>query len=118
MMLGMRWTSRGQILRGAALAVFGRTAERRMEREVVAAYEARVRELLPQLSVGNLQKGLANLAVPQTMRGYGHVKLANVLLARVREAELLYRLDPQRYPQPVREVKAGQLRGIPVTAQH
>ena len=28
------------------------------------------------------------------MRGYGHVKLANVALARAREAELLHRFDP------------------------
>jgi indolepyruvate ferredoxin oxidoreductase len=51
------------------------------------------------------------------MRGFGHVKLANVALARAREAELLHRFDPATYPQPERAPRAGQLRGIPVTAQ-
>jgi len=50
------------------------------------------------------------------MRGFGHVKHANVLLARVREAELLHRLDAERYPAPARAAGAGQLRGIPVVA--
>ena len=46
------------------------------------------------------------------MRGYGHVKIANVALARVREAELLHRLDSRRYPQPTSAPQAGQ------TARH
>jgi indolepyruvate ferredoxin oxidoreductase len=40
------------------------------------------------------------------MRGFGHVKLANVALARIREAELLHRFEA---PRPV-------LKGIRVTA--
>ena len=56
-------------------------------------------------------------ALPLSMRGFGHVKLANVALARAREAELLHRFDPATYPQPERTPRAGQLRGIPVTAQ-
>jgi indolepyruvate ferredoxin oxidoreductase len=50
------------------------------------------------------------------MRGFGHVKLANVALARAREAELLYRFDPQTYPRPQDKREAGQIRGIRVTA--
>ena len=42
------------------------------------------------------------------MRGYGHVKLANVALARAREAELLHRFDPRRYPRPAVCRQAGQ----------
>ena len=55
-------------------------------------------------------------AVPLTMRGYGHVKLANLALARVREAELLHRFDPKRYPKPATPPQAGQLRGIAVVS--
>jgi indolepyruvate ferredoxin oxidoreductase len=54
------------------------------------------------------------------MRGFGHVKIANVALARTREAELLHRLDPQRYPRPPQAPGgpvAGQLRGISVVAR-
>jgi len=55
--------------------------------------------------------------LPLTMRGYGHVKIANVALARAREAELLHRLDARRYPRPPSAPQAGQLRGIAVVAR-
>jgi indolepyruvate ferredoxin oxidoreductase len=42
------------------------------------------------------------------------VKLANVALARVREAELLHRIDPARHPRPDGPPRAGQLKGIAV----
>jgi indolepyruvate ferredoxin oxidoreductase len=55
-------------------------------------------------------------AVPATMRGFGHVKLANIALAKAREAELLHRFDPQRYPKPAAGQAAGQIKGIAVVA--
>ena len=87
-----------------------------MERDLITRYEARIRELLPQLSADKLALATQIAALPLTMRGYGHVKLANVTLARVREAELLHRLDGERYPAPPRAPQAQQFRGIPVTA--
>ena len=104
-------------LRGSALDPFGRTHERKVERELIVQYEARVRELLPQLESGNLRLAVDIAAIPLSMRGFGHVKQANVVLARIREAELLHRLDPGKYPAPERMAKAGQLRGIAVVAQ-
>jgi indolepyruvate ferredoxin oxidoreductase len=44
------------------------------------------------------------------------VKIANVALARAREAELLHRWDPARYPRPAATPAAGQIRGIRVTS--
>ena len=94
-----------------------RAAERSPVWKLISRYEERVRELLPQLSVENLKLAADVAAVPLTMRGFGHVKHANVVLARVREAELLHRFNPERYSVPVRQAKAGQLRGIAVVAQ-
>jgi len=88
-----------------------------MERELIAQYERRVRELLPQLSADKLALAADIAAVPMSMRGFGHVKQANVVLARVREAELLHRLDASRYPAPAREPQAGQLRGIAIRSE-
>ncbi len=114
----MRWLARGKVLRGGPFDPFGRTAERRMERALIAQYEARVRELLPQLTAGKLKLAADIAAVPLAMRGFGHVKQANVLLARVREAELLHRFDAARYPAPPRQQpQAGQLKGIAITAE-
>ena len=117
MMPAMRWLARGKLLRGTALDLFGHTAERRMERQLVEQYLARVEELLPSLTVDNLSRIVDIAALPMSMRGFGRVKLANVALARAREAELLHRLDPVRYAQPARHATAGQLRGIPVTVR-
>jgi indolepyruvate ferredoxin oxidoreductase len=57
---------------------------------------------LRQLVARRLPLAVQVAQVPLAMRGYGHVKLANVALARTREAELLHRLDAARYPAPPR----------------
>jgi indolepyruvate ferredoxin oxidoreductase len=110
----MNLLARGRVLRGTALDLFGKTRERRLERELVASYMERIRSLLPQLDAPRLALATEIAALPLTMRGYGHVKLANVALARLREAELLHRFDPAVYPRPAATREAGQLRGIAV----
>lgn len=112
----MKVLAQGRRLRGTALDFFGRTAERRMERELIAAYKARIESLLPALDASRLKAATDIAALPLTMRGFGHVKLANVALARAREAELLHRFDPATYPRPEAKREAGQIRGIRVTA--
>ncbi|MCR5864811.1 indolepyruvate ferredoxin oxidoreductase family protein [Aquincola sp. J276] len=108
--------AKARALRGTPLDVFGYTEERRMERGLIAAFESRLDELLPRLSAGNLALATQIAAVPQKMRGYGHVKIANVALAKAREAELLHRFDAARYPKPAGAAQAGQFRGIPVVS--
>ena len=105
-------------LRGGAFDLFGRTQERRLERELIVAYVARIRSLLPALDAQRLAPACEIAMLPLKMRGFGHVKLANVALARVREAELLYRFDAATYPKPATPVTplAGQLRGVAVVS--
>ncbi|MEK8052906.1 indolepyruvate ferredoxin oxidoreductase family protein [Ideonella sp. DXS22W] len=112
----MRVLAHGKRLRGTVLDIFGRTDERRMERALIEQFESRLAELTQGLTPGNQALATQIAAVPLAMRGYGHVKLANVALARAREAELLHRFDPQRYPRPQAAPQAGQIRGIAVTA--
>jgi indolepyruvate ferredoxin oxidoreductase len=115
MMPLMKLLARGKHLRGTALDLFGRTHERRMERELVSAYRARIDEISSQLDAARLKTACDIAALPLSMRGFGHVKLANVALARAREAELLHRFDPRKYPRPPASKQAGQIRGIRVT---
>jgi indolepyruvate ferredoxin oxidoreductase len=112
----MKVLAHGRRLRGTAFDVFGRTDERRMERALVGAYRERIEALLPTLAPERLKVATEIAALPLAMRGFGHVKQANVALARVREAELLYRFDPAVYPRPAQGKQAGQIRGIAVTA--
>jgi indolepyruvate ferredoxin oxidoreductase len=106
----------GKALRGTALDPFGRTEERKLERQLIADYEARVAELLAGLSPEKSAVAVAIANVPGGVRGYGHVKLASLAIARAREKELLNRFDPERYPRPSGPAVAGQFRGIPVTS--
>ena len=84
---------------------------------MIARFDARLDELSAGLSTANQRLAAQIAAVPLAIRGYGHVKLANLALARGREAELLHRFAPERYPRPAVEAKAGQIRGIAVVAQ-
>ncbi len=95
---------------------FGRTEERRLERRLIDDYEARVDELRRALTADRLAVAVAIADVPAQIRGYGHVKLASLAIARARESELLNRFDPERYPRPAGPAVAGQFRGIPVTS--
>jgi indolepyruvate ferredoxin oxidoreductase len=113
----MKVLAAGRVLRGTALDFFGRTRERRMERQLIADYMSRIDALLPALDASRLPVAIDIAALPLSMRGYGHVKLANVALARAREAELLHRFDAQSYPRPAPDRKAGQLRGIAIVEQ-
>jgi len=110
----MKLLARGRVLRGTPLDLFGKTRERRLERELIASYMQRIEGLLPMLSSERLDVATQIAALPLAMRGFGHVKLANVALARLREAELLHRFDPAVFPPPARAHEAGQLRGIAV----
>jgi indolepyruvate ferredoxin oxidoreductase len=114
----MKLLARGRVLRGTMLDFFGKTRERRMERELIASYVARVEDLLPRLTPQRLDIATQVAALPLAMRGFGHVKLANVALAKTREAELLHRLDPATFARPAAAKQAGQLRGIAVVQQH
>jgi indolepyruvate ferredoxin oxidoreductase len=116
MMPAMKLLAHGKRLRGTALDLFGRTQERRMERELVRQYRERITAISSALSPERMKAACDIATLPLSMRGFGHVKLANVALARAREAELLHRFDPQRYPRPPASKEAGQIRGIRVSA--
>jgi len=118
MLPAMKLLAKGKALRGSWFDLFGHTEERRMERDLVTQFERRVDELLANLMAERLAVAIQIAALPQSMRGYGHVKIANVALARAREAELLHRFMPERYPKPAPSApSAGQFRGIAVVSR-
>ncbi len=63
-----------KILRDTALDPFGRTAERREERELRARYLATLGELVAGLADGKLDLAVQIARLPEQIRGYGHVK--------------------------------------------
>ena len=87
-----------------------------MERSLIEQFEARLVELTDGLAVENQRVAAQIALLPLSIRGFGHVKLANLAMAKAREAELLHRFAPSRYPRPAGTAKAGQIRGIEVVA--
>ena len=114
----LRLLAKAKRLRGTGFDPFGRTDERKAERALVAAYAARIGELLPRLDARNRALAVEIASVPERIRGYGHVKSANLALARAREVELLHRFDPEHYaaPEPASQQSAGELKSIRVDA--
>ena len=76
-------------LRGTPFDPFGRTAERRMERRLIADYEALLDELAAGLTADNHGLAVELASLPQRIRGFGHVKEANVQAAEQTRGELL-----------------------------
>jgi indolepyruvate ferredoxin oxidoreductase len=85
-------------LRGTSFDIFGRTHERRMERQLIADYEAMVRELATVLNPDNHALALEIAGLPERIRGFGHIKQRNVEIVKAREAELLGLLRSARAP--------------------
>jgi indolepyruvate ferredoxin oxidoreductase len=96
MMGAFRLLSRLRGLRGSALDVFGYTAERRTERELIVHYRETLVGVLPRLSLGNLGLMIALAAIPEDIRGYGHVKERHLVAARAKEGVLLAQLRGER----------------------
>lgn len=95
-----------RVLRGSPLDVFGYSADRKLERELIANYERDVAEALKQLSPQTIDIAVALLALPDMIRGYGPVKDKSVQDARVRHSELLRDLanpPPLQAPQVAAE---------------
>jgi indolepyruvate ferredoxin oxidoreductase len=75
-------------LRGTPLDVFGYSADRKLERDLIAGYEKDVATVLGLLSPLNHDIAVELLSLPDQIRGYGPVKEASVAAAKVRYAEL------------------------------
>jgi indolepyruvate ferredoxin oxidoreductase len=84
-----RLLARLKFLRGSALDPFGRQDERKEERRLIADYEALIARLAAELGAANHAAAVALARLPETIRGFGHVKAASIAAARQRESELL-----------------------------
>ncbi|HET8880711.1 MAG TPA: indolepyruvate ferredoxin oxidoreductase family protein, partial [Solimonas sp.] len=85
--------ARLRFLRGTPFDIFGYTRERRDERALIGEYERMIESLLPRLRGDTLPLAVEIAAVPDQIRGYGHVKDASIVKARARWRELLARFN-------------------------
>jgi indolepyruvate ferredoxin oxidoreductase len=83
-------------LRGSAFDVFGYTAERRMERRLMAEYRQTIESLLPVLNAGNAELVAKIAALPEMIKGFGYVKDDNIRKYQAELASLLASFDNQK----------------------
>jgi indolepyruvate ferredoxin oxidoreductase len=70
----LRLLALGKRLRGTPFDAFGASAERRLERSLVARYEDGVERLLRRLDADRLEQAIEIAELPQRIRGFGAVK--------------------------------------------
>jgi indolepyruvate ferredoxin oxidoreductase len=75
-------------LRGTALDIFGYTEERRMERQLRDDYFGVLKELEAAAGRAPIEALLELAALPQTVRGFGHVKAKSAAAYEVKLAAL------------------------------
>ena len=76
-------------LRGTRFDIFGYTEERKIERGLIAEYETAMREITAGLNLENHALAVEIAALPQQIRGYGHIKMAAIKRAKDQETKLL-----------------------------
>ncbi|HUH89437.1 MAG TPA: indolepyruvate ferredoxin oxidoreductase family protein [Lysobacter sp.] len=84
-----KWLAKLRRLRGGTFDIFGYTRERRTERQLIVDYFKTIDALLPALDRGNVALAAEIAAIPEHIRGYGHIKDEHLHKAKAREAELL-----------------------------
>jgi len=91
-----------------------------MERQLAGDYEATVERALKAMTLANVKDIEALVVLHERIRGYGHVKLANLSMVKRRERELTGKIGVEAATGPyvqaaLDELKgAGALKGIPV----
>jgi indolepyruvate ferredoxin oxidoreductase len=94
-----------KVLRGTRFDIFGYSTERKQERQLIHDYEALLEEITRRLSPERSETAIALASLPEKIRGFGPVKLASIVAAREREADLLEKL---RGAPPVHKGKRKQ----------
>jgi indolepyruvate ferredoxin oxidoreductase len=77
-----------KFLRGTMFDPFGYTAERKMERRLVADYEILLEEIVEQLTPNNHRMAVGLAMIPEKIRGFGPVKQRHLAAAKAEEAAL------------------------------
>jgi len=78
-------------LRGTRFDIFGRSQERRTERQLIGEYQDVIDEILARLSPANHATAVELAALPLEIRGFGHIKEASLVRVKAKEEALLTR---------------------------
>ena len=102
-MKGFNLLAKMKGLRGTAFDIFGRTEERKAERALIGEYESTVAMMLGKLDATNVDAAAAIASVPEEIRGFGHIKEANMVKAAATREQLI-----SVFKAPVRELSRAR----------
>jgi indolepyruvate ferredoxin oxidoreductase len=103
MMTAFKMLAKFKGLRGGALDMFGKTEERRHERQMIEDYIRQLEEIAAKLDAANHAAAVQLASVPDEIRGYGHVKEKSIATAKALQEQRLQEFrSPQ--PKPLRQV--------------
>jgi indolepyruvate ferredoxin oxidoreductase len=88
MMPVFRLLAKLRVVRGTPFDLFANSADRHLERDLIAGYERDVATVLGVLSPLNLDTAVELLSLPDRIRGYGPVKEKSVQDVKARYAQL------------------------------
>jgi len=91
------WLKHFKGLRGSALDFFGKTGERREERQLIEDYIRQLDGIIATLAPATHAMAVALASLPDEIRGYGHVKQRSIEAAKAAEQALL---APRREREP------------------
>jgi indolepyruvate ferredoxin oxidoreductase len=82
MLTGFKILAKFKGLRGTKLDYFGKTEERQTERALIREYIAHIDHVLNTLTADSHAHAVSMARVPENIKGFGHVKERNILVAR------------------------------------
>ena len=92
MMTAFRWLAKARRLRGTRWDIFGRSVERALDRQLLADFEDDIVLILARLAPATLAACTELAALPQQIRGFGHVRKKSALATRQKREKLRERL--------------------------
>ncbi|MGD9805850.1 MAG: indolepyruvate ferredoxin oxidoreductase family protein [Hyphomicrobiaceae bacterium] len=101
----LRFIARHKAKRGTWMDVFGYTSERRLERQMIRDFETDLDEIERRLSPESHRAAVALAALPEEIRGFGHVKHRNYEAAMKKRETFIAML---RDPKPASTLKAAE----------
>jgi indolepyruvate ferredoxin oxidoreductase len=97
-----------RFLRGGAFDLFGRTAERRQERQIRDDYLALMERVARELTSDNHAAAVELAELPERIRGYGHVKQTHIARADSLRVDMLERFS-KKPAQPTEQPAAVEV---------
>ncbi|MBL4740555.1 MAG: indolepyruvate ferredoxin oxidoreductase family protein [Sneathiella sp.] len=90
-MTAFKILSKFKFLRGTGLDPFGKTDERKTEIALIEEYEKTIIEIANSLTTQNISLAIEIAEIPESIRGFGHVKERHLVAAKAERENLLSR---------------------------